>query len=189
VQLLTVGHGTMSGEGLRLEGRRVGRRHAQPPWRRHNPHFSRNRLDERLPPAGLSYRWESRLAEFGRPEVGSPNVALCDPSFRGYADYMTTSELRAALDGPIGDARLRGRRPSCAPKPCGGAATGGSSLIPPHWSSRPAFATSVTTVGSPHRLTDRARLDGSGGIAYDGGLGRSSPDDPEPSARDDGYRM
>ena len=50
-------------------------------------------------------------------------------------------------------------------------------------------ATSVTTVGSPHRLTDRARLDGSGGIAYDGGLGRSSPDDPEPSARDDGYRM
>jgi uncharacterized protein (DUF488 family) len=102
----------MSGEGLdgllAWKGAELVVDVRSAPGGRHDPHFSRNRLDERVPPAGLSYRWESRLAEFGRPEVGSPNVALCDPSFRGYADYMTTSELRAALDGPIGDARLAG---------------------------------------------------------------------------------
>ena len=96
--LLTVGHGTASTGELvaRLTGAQVPllvdvRRF---PGSRRHPHLSREALQEDLP---LPYRWEERLG--GRRPVapGSPDTALRNASFRGYAEWMRGEQFRTAL--------------------------------------------------------------------------------------------
>lgn len=101
VRLLTIGHGTLTAAELiaLLNGAAaeavVDVRSV--PGSRRNPQFARARLEEWIPAAGLSYRWEPDLGGFRRPSPDSPNVRLRHPSFRGYADYMGTQQFVSAL--------------------------------------------------------------------------------------------
>jgi len=71
------------------------------PVSRRYPHFNREHLELWLPEIGCDYVWEKDLG--GRrnkqmPADESPNVALKDPSFRNYADYMLSSQFEQAID-------------------------------------------------------------------------------------------
>ena len=66
------------------------------PMSRRHPHFNREHLELWLPEIGCDYVWEKDLG--GRrgkqmPPEQSPNIALRDPSFRNYADYMLSGKF------------------------------------------------------------------------------------------------
>ena len=96
--LLTVGHGTSSADELaeRLTGAGVEllvdvRRF---PGSRRHPHLSREALEQSLP---VAYRWEERLGGRRPLPPDSPDVAMRNASFRGYAAWMRTADFREAL--------------------------------------------------------------------------------------------
>ena len=69
------------------------------PMSRRLPHFNRELLEKTLPEAGIAYIWLRALG--GRRNKildDSPNVALRNPSFRNYADYMLTAEFQRGID-------------------------------------------------------------------------------------------
>jgi uncharacterized protein (DUF488 family) len=110
-ELLTVGHGTLAQEDLTalLVGAGVQSLvdvRIAPGSRRH-PHVSRAALAEWLPAAGVAYRWEQRLGGFRKAAPDSPDVALRNLSFRGYAGYMRTEDFRLALDAVLLEADAR----------------------------------------------------------------------------------
>jgi uncharacterized protein (DUF488 family) len=110
--LFTVGHGTSEAgpfvdllRTARIDTLVDVRAH---PGSRRVPHMARPALEQWLPDAGIAYRWEPRLGGRRRTSPSSVNVALTDASFRGYADYMSTSEFvdaRAELLRDLGDRR------------------------------------------------------------------------------------
>jgi uncharacterized protein (DUF488 family) len=117
-RLLTVGHGTLSGDGFTglLAGagvRLVVDVRTSPGSRRH-PQFGRDHLAQSLPEAGIHYRWEKALGGWRRPRPGSPHTALRHPAFRGYADHMESAEFWAALDRVLGDAVTTSTAVMCA---------------------------------------------------------------------------
>ena len=104
--LLTVGHGTSTPEELsaRLAGAGVEllvdvRRF---PGSRKHPHLSREAMQEWLP---VDYRWEERLGGRRPLPPDSPDVALRNASFRGYAAWMRTSDFRVALADVLAEPR------------------------------------------------------------------------------------
>lgn len=107
-QLLTVGHGTATSDelGSRLRDAgvvslvdiRIG------PGSRRQPHVNRAALVEWLPSYGVAYHWEQRLGGFRPLPAGSPDTALRNESFRGYAAWMRTPEFNAAVDELLGAA-------------------------------------------------------------------------------------
>ncbi len=71
------------------------------PMSRRHPHFNREHLELWLPEIGCDYIWEKDLGgRRGRqmPPDQSPNIALRNPSFRNYADYMLSDKFRQAID-------------------------------------------------------------------------------------------
>ena len=100
--LLTVGHGTATeselGSRLTAAGVELLVDVRRFPGSRRHPHLSREAVHDWLPRAGVGYRWEERLG--GRRPVppDSPDVALRNASFRGYAAWMRTPDFGAALD-------------------------------------------------------------------------------------------
>ena len=64
------------------------------PGSRRHPHLSREALQEWLP---VAYRWEERLGGRRPLPDGSPDVALRNSAFRGYASWMRGPDFRAAL--------------------------------------------------------------------------------------------
>ncbi|HET6965469.1 MAG TPA: DUF488 domain-containing protein [Acidimicrobiales bacterium] len=170
--LLTVGHGTLdqaalgailSGAGVR---RLVDVRRA--PGSRRHPHVARAALEEWVPALGLAYQWEPRLGGWRKAGAGSPNTALRNDSFRGYADYMRTPPFWEALD-----AVLAGAERECSAVMCSEAV---------YWRCHRRLISdavvlarrgAVSHIGhdgrvTPHRLTDGVRKDG-GLLVYDGG--------------------
>ncbi|HXW82289.1 MAG TPA: DUF488 domain-containing protein [Acidimicrobiales bacterium] len=112
VELLTIGHGTLGqadltsllhvGEvGLLVDVRTA-------PGSRRHPHVARAALEQWLPEAGIAYEWEPRLGGWRKADPASPNLALRNESFRGYADYMRSEAFWAALDEVL--ALAAGRR-------------------------------------------------------------------------------
>ena len=96
--LLTVGHGTASqaelssvlfdaGVDLLVDVRRF-------PGSRRHPHLSREAVQEWSP---VPYRWEERLGGRRAVEPDSPDTALRNAAFRGYAGWMRGADFRAAL--------------------------------------------------------------------------------------------
>jgi uncharacterized protein (DUF488 family) len=106
--LLTIGHGTagagrlaelLDGAGVRQV---VDVRTA--PGSRRNPEMMREEMARWLPEHGVGYRWEERLGGWRRDPPDSPDTALRNRSFGGYATHMRTPEFRAAVGELLTDA-------------------------------------------------------------------------------------
>ncbi|HXG35492.1 MAG TPA: DUF488 domain-containing protein [Dehalococcoidia bacterium] len=129
------------------------------PRSRRLPHFNRESLSESLPAAGIEYRHLATLGGWRKARPDSPNLAWRSEGFRGYADYMLTSEFERALDELIELARRKTSAFMCAEvtyKRC----------------HRMLIADALTVRGlevrhildarrlEPHQLTPFARVDG-----------------------------
>jgi len=84
---------------------------------RRHPHFNREHLELWLPEIGADYIWEKDLG--GRrgkqmPTEESPNIALRNPSFRNYADYMLSDKFRQATERLVGRAEKSNTAIMCA---------------------------------------------------------------------------
>lgn len=87
------------------------------PMSRRHPHFNREHLELWLPEIGCDYFWEKDLG--GRrgkqmPAEQSPNIALRNPSFRNYADYMLSAKFQEAVDRLVERAERQNTAIMCA---------------------------------------------------------------------------
>ncbi len=68
------------------------------PKSRRHPQFWREEMERWVPQcSGSTYAWAPALGGFRKAQPGSLNVALQNPSFRAYADYMESDAFRYAL--------------------------------------------------------------------------------------------
>jgi uncharacterized protein (DUF488 family) len=170
--LLTVGHGTLSAEdftallqdagvGLLVDVRRF-------PGSRRNPHVASEAMAQWLGEAGIAYRWAEALGGRRSVPADSPDVALRNASFRGYAAHMRSPGFREALTGVLAAADRSATAIMCSESVW--------------WRChRRMIADTVTLVcerpvehlmhdgrRTPHPLTDGARR-GDGDVVYDVG--------------------
>jgi len=107
--VLTVGHSTRRIEAFiellvahgvtqLVDVRTVPRSH-------HNPQFNKEALPAPLAAANIGYAHASGLGGFRPTTPDSPNAAWRNLSFRGYADYMQTTDFAANLASVIELAR------------------------------------------------------------------------------------
>ncbi|MFI5103659.1 MAG: DUF488 family protein [Terriglobales bacterium] len=103
--IFTIGHSTRDlaafSHVLQAHGIRVLEDIRAFPMSRRHPHFNRENLELWLPEIGCDYIWEKDLG--GRrgkqmPPGESPNIALRNPSFRNYADYMLSQKFQQATE-------------------------------------------------------------------------------------------
>jgi uncharacterized protein (DUF488 family) len=102
VTIYTVGHSTRSledlGEMLRAHGvAQLADVRTVPRSRRH-PHFAGDALARSLADIGIAYRHVPALGGLRKPRSDSQNTAWRVEGFRGFADYMETSEFERALE-------------------------------------------------------------------------------------------
>ncbi|MDQ3886144.1 MAG: DUF488 domain-containing protein [Actinomycetota bacterium] len=76
------------------------------PGSRRNPDVARAALVQSLPASGVEYRWEPRLGGWRKAPRDSPDTALHNRSFAGYAAHMRSPEFLAALDTLLDEAAL-----------------------------------------------------------------------------------
>jgi uncharacterized protein (DUF488 family) len=68
------------------------------PASRRLPQFNRESLEKSLPAAGIHYVWMKALGGYRKKILEeSLNIALRNPSFRNYADYMLTAEFGQSI--------------------------------------------------------------------------------------------
>src|ERR1700681_4559544 len=67
------------------------------PRSRHNPQFNRATLSKKLRAARIGYVHLRKLGGLRHARRDSPNMGWRNTSFRGFADYMQTSEFDAGL--------------------------------------------------------------------------------------------
>jgi uncharacterized protein (DUF488 family) len=67
------------------------------PRSRRNPQFDAELLRDALPARGIRYDPFRDLGGLRRPRANSANTGWENPSFRGYADYMSTDRFASAL--------------------------------------------------------------------------------------------
>jgi len=90
------------------------------PMSRRHPHFNRDHLELWLPEIGCDYLWEKDLGGLrGKqmPPEQSPNIALRNPSFRNYADYMLSEKFQKAIERLVQNAEKRNTAIMCAELP------------------------------------------------------------------------
>jgi uncharacterized protein (DUF488 family) len=107
--LFSIGHGTADAGRLVALLRGAGVRQLvdvrTAPGSRRNPDMKRDEMACWLPEQGVGYRWERRLGGWRRDPPDSPDTALRNRSFAGYAAHMRTPEFRTALDELLATAR------------------------------------------------------------------------------------
>jgi uncharacterized protein (DUF488 family) len=100
--VLTIGHSTRTWNDFRdlLRAYRVKRvvDVRSIPRSRHNPQFNRETLRTKLRSAGIGYVHLRKLGGLRHARRDSPNMSWRNTSFRGFADYMQTSEFEAGLE-------------------------------------------------------------------------------------------
>lgn len=168
--LFTVGHSTRSAdeliELLRGHGVRLLVDIRTIPKSRRNPQFEQSRLADSLHAAGLEYVHLPSLGGLRKPGKDSPNDGWQNESFRGYADYMSTSDFAAGL------ARLLDLERSS-----GSVAVMCAEAVP--WRCHRSLVADALVVRGehvehilgrgvtqPHRLSAMARVDDRGQITY-----------------------
>lgn len=68
------------------------------PGSRRYPHFNKEALEHSLPAAGIGYFHLKDLGGRRKPVDNSINTAWKSAAFRGYADYMQTSDFKKAIE-------------------------------------------------------------------------------------------
>jgi len=87
------------------------------PMSRRYPHFNREHLELWLPEIGCDYLWEKDLGGRRGTQMASdqsPNVALRNPSFRNYADYMLSPQFQKAAERLVALAEKKKTAIMCA---------------------------------------------------------------------------
>ena len=84
------------------------------PRSRHNPQFNAETLEKSLSMAGIVYTRLPRLGGLRKPRKDSRNLAWRNDSFRGYADYMETTEFEKGIGELLALARDRRTAILCA---------------------------------------------------------------------------
>ena len=84
------------------------------PGSRRHPHFGREAMQGWLAEGGLGYRWLPALGGRRTALRDSPNVALRNPQFRGYADHMASEEFRSGCSALLDLARSASVAVMCA---------------------------------------------------------------------------
>ena len=84
------------------------------PGSRRNPQVARTAMERWLPDAGIGYRWEKRLGGWRKPPTESPDTALRNRSFAGYAAHMRSPEFLAAVDDLFDEASQKRLAVMCA---------------------------------------------------------------------------
>ena len=99
--MTTVGHGAATAEAFATLVHDAGvarvvdvRRY---PGSRRHPHFAGAAMARWLPEDGVAYSWLPSLGGRRSPRPDSPNVALRNDQFRGYADHMAGEEFLAGV--------------------------------------------------------------------------------------------
>src|SRR5579863_2311578 len=116
--VFTIGHSTRTWEAflelLRAHGieRVVDVRSI--PKSRHNPQFNRETLSKKLRGARIGYVHLRRLGGLRHARRDSPNMGWRNASFRGFADYMQTSDFEAGLHRLMKLARQKRSAIMCA---------------------------------------------------------------------------
>ncbi len=77
------------------------------PKSRHNPQFNRDALRESLKASKIGYLHMKGLGGLRHALKDSPNMGWINASFRGFADYMQTSEFEENLEELIEMAKKR----------------------------------------------------------------------------------
>ena len=136
------------------------------PGSRRWPHFGAARLAQSLAAEGIDYVGLPELGGRREPRENSPHTAWRVGAFRGYADFMDTSEF---ANGVAGLERLASERPSslmCAealPWRCHRSLIADALLVR-GWEVRDVISEREARI---HRLPEFARVDG-GRLIYDG---------------------
>ena len=84
------------------------------PRSRHNPQFSRTTLSKKLRAARIGYVHLRKLGGLRHARRDSPNMGWRNASFRGFADYMQTSDFEAGLHRLMKLARQKRSAIMCA---------------------------------------------------------------------------
>jgi uncharacterized protein (DUF488 family) len=117
-ELLTFGHGTL--DATRMTGllhaaqvrRLVDVRTA--PGSRHNPDANRDAMSEWLPQADIAYRWDKRLGGWRTARPDTPDTALHNRAFAGYAAHMRSRQFLDAIDDLLAEAAAERTAVMCA---------------------------------------------------------------------------
>lgn len=100
--LFTVGHSTHPIEEfvgiLRSHGVTLVADIRTVPRSRHNPQFNEDKLTSTLPAHDLAYRRIPALGGLRKTHTDSVNTGWKKASFRGYADYMQTTDFADAIN-------------------------------------------------------------------------------------------
>jgi uncharacterized protein (DUF488 family) len=116
--VLTFGHGTADAAEMTRLLRDAGVRQLldvrTAPGSRRNPDAGQDALKRWLPDAGIEYRWDKRLGGWRKPRPDSPDTALRNRSFAGYAGHMRSAEFLAAIDDLLADAGAAPTAVMCA---------------------------------------------------------------------------
>jgi uncharacterized protein (DUF488 family) len=138
------------------------------PASRRHPHFAREALAAALEAIGVAYQHEPELGGRRTARRDSTNTAWHSASFRGYADYMETSEFADALGRLRELARVRPTAILCAeavPWRCH------RQLIADALVARGEDVTHILGADrvDPHQLSAHAQVLPSGGLSYPAG--------------------
>lgn len=134
------------------------------PRSRHTPQWNREAAAAALRARRLGYRHLPRLGGFRKPRPDSPNTGWRNLSFRGYADYMATSEFARGLEELLAAAGEASTAVACTeavPWRCH------RSLIADALTVRGVDVRHLMSATSvrPHTLTPFARVEG-GALTY-----------------------
>lgn len=161
--ILTIGHSTRPLEEFIALLKAHGVEHLVDvrtmPRSRRNPQFNIDRLPTSLQAVGIGHTHLPGLGGLRQPRPDSPNVGWRNESFRGFADYMQTSEFEANLEALIDLASAERIAVMCAeavPWRCH------RSLIADALTVRGFQVEHIlsATRRQPHTLTPFARVDG-----------------------------
>ncbi|HEY2565611.1 MAG TPA: DUF488 domain-containing protein [Acidimicrobiales bacterium] len=171
--LLTVGHGTLEAEEfarvLHAAGAEVLIDVRTAPGSRRLPHFNQAEMKQWLPATGIGYEWERDLGGFRKTTASSPNTALRNVNFRGYADYMETPPFWAALTRVLAEAVRRKTVVMCSESlwwRCHRRLISDAAVLARQFPVDHVMRNGTQT---PHQVTEGARLTEDGLVRYDAG--------------------